>query len=124
MGGRDPVHLFDKLTANSPFLGAVVLDAQGLVLAGSLDLGEARAELLGAILNTAVAEARRTTELLGLGAWDGLLMDCADATLHVSALDDETVVLLAAGTDAPAGWIVRTAERARELARSFMEVTT
>ncbi len=124
VGGRDPVHLFDKLTANSPFLGAVVLDAQGLVLAGSLDLGEARAELLGAILNTAVAEARRTTELLGLGAWDGLLMDCADATLHVSALDDETVVLLAAGTDAPAGWIVRTAERARELARSFMEVTT
>jgi tetratricopeptide (TPR) repeat protein len=120
-GGREPARLFDSLRVDAPFMGALVLDEQGLVLAGSLDLGNGRGELLGALLNTAVEEARRTAELLGLGDWDGLLMDCAGATLHLSTVTDGAAVLVAARRDAPAGWVVRVATRARDLARSFLE---
>lgn len=118
---RDPTRLFDVLSGEAPFLGGVVLDEQGLVLAGAVELEGARGELLGALINTAVGEARRTTEMLGLGPWDGMLMDCDEATVHVAKLPDDHVVLLAARPGAPAGWTVRTAERAQSLARGFLE---
>lgn len=118
---RDPTRLFDPLAGEAPFLGAVVLDGQGLVLAGRIETDGAREQLLGALINTAVAEARRTTKMLGLGVWDGMLLECEDATLHVAGLPDEVVVLMAVRSGAPAGWAVRTADRAQALARSFLE---
>ena len=118
---RDPTRLFDTLAAEAPFLGAVVLDGQGLVLAGRIETDGAREELLGALINTAVAEARRTTEMLGLGGWDGMLLECEGATLHVAGLSDGAVVLMAVRSGAPTGWAVRTADRAQALARSFLE---
>ncbi|MDX1674348.1 MAG: roadblock/LC7 domain-containing protein, partial [Longimicrobiales bacterium] len=117
----DPARLFDALADEAPFLGAVVLDEQGLVLAGRIDVDGAGEELLGALINTAVDEARRTTELLGLGEWDGMLLDGDQATLHVAELADGAVVLMAVRSDAPSGWAVRTAERAQALARDFLE---
>lgn len=118
---RDPARLFDELAEDVPFVGAVVLDDQGLVVAGDIPLEGARSELLGALINTAVVEARRTTAMLGLDGWTGLLLDCDEATLHVAALPDDAVVLLAVRADAPAGWAVRAAARARSLAREFLE---
>lgn len=119
--GRDPSGLFDVLSKEAPFLGAVVLDERGLVLAGAMELEGAQGDLLGALINTAVEEARRTTDLLGLGAWDGMLLDCDEATVHVAGLEGGAVVLMAVKSNAPAGWAVRTAERARTLARTFLE---
>lgn len=124
VGGRrsdEPVRLFDPLSGDAPFRGAVVLDAKGLILAGQVELDGARGELLGALINSAVTEARRTAAMLGLGDWDGMLLDCDDATVHVSGLSEGAIVLLAARQNAPSGWIVRTAERARALARRFLE---
>ena len=118
----DPARLFDELDGGAPFLGAVVLDEQGLILAGRLELDGARSDLLGALINTAVEEARRATDLLGLGGWEGMLLDCDRATLHVAGLADGMVVLLAVEREAPAGWAVRMAARARRLARRYMEV--
>ena len=117
---RDPSRLFDALSDEAPFLGAVVLDPQGLVLAGEIEMEGANGDLLGALINTAVGEARRATELLGIGAWDGMVLDCHGATLHVAGLEGDAVVLLAVESDAPAGWVVRTARRARTLARDFV----
>jgi predicted regulator of Ras-like GTPase activity (Roadblock/LC7/MglB family) len=116
----NPVRLFDPLEGDSPFLGAVILDDKGLALAGAIPLGGGRGELLGALLSTAVSEARRTTRLLGMGAWTGVLVDCDDATLHVSPLDDGAMLVLAAGRDAPSGWVVRTAEQARRIACEYL----
>lgn len=118
---RDPARLFDTLADDVPFLGAVVLDERGLVMAGELELNGARSDLLGALINTAVVEARRATELLGLDRWGGLLLDCDEATVHVAALPDDAVVLMAVRSDAPSGWAVRTAARASALARDFLE---
>ena len=117
---RDPARLFQTLTRDAPFLGALVLNAQGLVMAGWVQRHD-RGEKLGALLSTAVDEARRAMEILHLGTWDGLLLDCEEGTLHLAPLEGGGVVILVARRDAPAGWVVRTAGRARALARRFME---
>ena len=121
-GRREPAGAFEGLSRDAPFLGALLMDARGLVLAGSLKgPGGAAGEALGALLSPAVDEARRTVAMLKLGDWTGMMMDCQDALLHVAQLGDALVVL-AARRDAPAGWVVRTAARAHELARAFLEV--
>lgn len=120
-GFRDPEDLFAVLRKETPFLGAVVLDARGLVVAGGIELENGSDALLAGLISTAVAEARRATKMVGLGAWDGLLLDCDDATVHVAALSDAGMVLIAARRDAPAGWAVRTAQRAQALARDFLQ---
>jgi len=116
----DPALLFDPLRRETPFLGAVLLDAQGLVLAGTLDQQGGDAEALGAILSGAIEEATRTAALLDLGAWRGILMETEEAQLHITALPDRLMVLLAARAGAPAGWVMRTAQRATELSRAFL----
>ena len=116
----DPVALFDPLKRETPFLGAVILDAQGLVLAGSLHQEGGDAEALGAILSGAIEEASRTAALLNLGAWRGIMMETEAAQLHITALPDQLMVLMAARAGAPAGWVVRTAQRATELSRAFL----
>ncbi len=118
---RDPEDLFDVLWEEAPFLGAVVLDARGLVVAGTIELEGAGDELLGALINTAVEEARRASAMVGLGEWGGMTLDCDDATLHVAGLPGEAVVLMATRSDAPTGWAARTARRARSLAQAFLE---
>lgn len=119
--GRDPLRLFVPLAADLPFLGALLFDSQGLVLAGRLE-GEGRqGDLLGALLSTAVAEASRTAEILRLGEWGGLLVETAEATLHVATVTGGAVVVVVTKRDAPAGWVLRVAGRARELAEGYLE---
>lgn len=121
---RDPSRLFGGLEAETPFRGALLLDAQGLVLAGGFTEGGAdRSEALGAILGGAIEEADRTTELLRLGGWNGILLHARDAVLHIAPADAEHVVVLAATREAPTGWVLRSAQRALELAQRFLEAT-
>ncbi|HEX7049021.1 MAG TPA: tetratricopeptide repeat protein [Longimicrobiales bacterium] len=119
---RDPSRLFEFLLEDPVFLGALVVDARGLVLAGTLAHGDGeRVEALGAVLGEAVEEAVRTVEHLALGAWSGFLLETDAAVLHIAPLSPELFVLVAARRDAPAGWIRRTAVRAAERARDFIE---
>lgn len=118
---RDPVRLFASLTADAPFRGALVLDDQGLVLAGRLEDEGRQDDLLGGLLSTAVAEASRTAEMLRLGGWGGMLLETADATLHVGALPGGAILVVVAERDAAAGWVVRVARRASDLAARFLE---
>ena len=119
---RDPHRLFHKLTGDAPFRGALLLDAQGLVLAGDLDGTSDRAELLGALISAAVGEAARTAALIDIGSWGDLVLECDEAVLHVARLDDAgCAVVVAADRGAPPGWVARTAERARTLGRRFLE---
>lgn len=125
VAGRDPGRLFEGLEGDAPFLGALVLDEQGLVLAGSLVEGTVgTAELLGALLNGVVEEAHRTAELLRLGEWEGLLVDCEQATLHVAPLQEGAVIVVVAPPRTPAGWVVRAASQAGQLAHRFMEAAS
>lgn len=116
---RDPARVFETLRSETPFLGALVLDSRGFVLAGALAEEAGDGELLGALVSTAVEEAKRTARLTGVGAWRGLLVDCEAAVIHVATLDDGGALLLAARPGTPTGWVVRTAGRARSLASPF-----
>lgn len=119
---RDASSVFEPLLGDSSFLGALVLDTHGLVLAGTLaEGGTTRAEALGAVLGIAVGEAVRLGEHVGLGDWRGILLETTDATLHVAPLGGDLVVLVVAVPGAPAGWMLRVAARAEELARDYVE---
>lgn len=120
-GSGDPGRVFDPLTGDRPFRGAVLFDGSGLALAATFDDDAAATEELGAMLAEAVGEAVRATDLLELGDWNGMMMETDENTLHAAPLDEEHVVLFVAAPDSPAGWVLRTAERARRLAARFLE---
>ncbi len=119
--GRDPRQVFASLSGDTPYLGALLLDAQGLVLAGDLEGEARRAEMLGAVLGGALTEARRASRHLGIGDWGGLLLESDQVMVHVTPLAEDTAVLLLARKGAPAGWVLRMARRATALARAFLE---
>jgi predicted regulator of Ras-like GTPase activity (Roadblock/LC7/MglB family) len=119
--GGDPVALFAPLATEAPFRGALLIDDRGLVLAGRLEEDDRPDDLLGALLSTAVVEARRTAEMLRLGSWGGMQLETEQAMLHVTALSRGAVLVVVAERDAPAGWVARTAERARGLAAAYVE---
>jgi predicted regulator of Ras-like GTPase activity (Roadblock/LC7/MglB family) len=103
--------------------GVLLLDAHGLVLAGSLD-GDRPADDVGAVLGAAVNEAIRTVGFLELGRMDGLLMESAEAVLHVRPIAGEGIAVLAVTPQAPTGWILRTAQTVADRAARYLEVPT
>jgi predicted regulator of Ras-like GTPase activity (Roadblock/LC7/MglB family) len=118
----DPSRIFDSLLRGGQVLGALILDQRGLVIGGSLagSVGP-RAESLGAILGGAIEEALRTALHLGLGKWQGVLLEADEAVLHFAPLSDDMIVLLAARKNAPTGWVLRSAAQAAAIARRFVE---
>lgn len=121
---RDPARLFGLLEGETPFRGALLLSDQGLVLAGTFpDGGAGRSEALGAVLGGAIEEAERTADLLRLGGWEGIMLHAREAVIHIAPVGREHVVLLAADREAPTGWVLRSAQRAGELAHRFLEAT-
>lgn len=118
----DPSLVFESLMTGGPLLGALLLDAQGLVMAGRLGShATGDALTLGATIGPAINEAGRTVAHLGIGEWRGMLLEAATAVLHVSPAAQDTVVLLAAKRNAPTGWVLRTAGQAADLARRYLE---
>lgn len=119
----DPARIFDSLLKGGQILGALILDAQGLVMGGSLS-GQvgAQAEQLGAILGGAIEEALRTTQHLRLGTWQGILLEADQALLHFAPVRDGAIVLLAAQKNAPTGWVLRSAAQAKSIASRFLEM--
>ncbi len=116
----DPGRLFDALVAG-PVLGALLLDTRGMVLAGELPAQGGAADALAAVLGSVTGEATRTVALLGLGQWQGLLLETGNALLHVAPAGPDAVILLVARVGAPAGWIMRSAAHAATLAQAFLE---
>lgn len=117
---RDPMRIFEPLEREALFQWAAVVDRQGLVLAASsVEQASAEVEARGAAVGAVAEEADRTSDQLGLGAWRGMLLEGQDSVLHLSAIGDGLVVMLAARPDAPAGWVMRSASRAATLARDF-----
>jgi tetratricopeptide (TPR) repeat protein len=120
---NDPARLFDPILRGGQILGALLVDAHGLVLAGSLMGASAtKAQALGAILGGAIEEAGRASAHLELGRWQGILLDADQALLHLAPVREGAILLLAAQRDTPAGWMLRCAHHAAALAERFLEV--
>jgi predicted regulator of Ras-like GTPase activity (Roadblock/LC7/MglB family)/Flp pilus assembly protein TadD len=118
----DPSVLFDELLSTGPLMGALLVNAQGLVLAGRLHEDVAAdAGALGAVLGGSVEEAARTVAHLGLGEWNGILLEAEQALLHLAPAGHATVVVLAAKRNTPVGWLLRTAGQAADRAKRYAE---
>jgi len=59
--------------------------------------------------------------MLGLGDWRRLVVEGTAANLHMSAPDNETLLLVVRDRSVPAGRLARLAERAAEAARTWLE---
>jgi predicted regulator of Ras-like GTPase activity (Roadblock/LC7/MglB family) len=118
----DPSLLFDDLLSAGPLLAALLVDVNGLVLAGRLtEAVRGDPAVLGAVLGGAIGEATRTSHHLALGSWRGILLDSEHAMLHLAPAGDDSVMVLAARRDAPAGWMLRASAHAIGQARQYLE---
>ncbi|HEX8904186.1 MAG TPA: roadblock/LC7 domain-containing protein, partial [Longimicrobiaceae bacterium] len=102
-------------------VGAVMLDAQGFVVAGEMHVGgRDRGPEIAAVLSPASDEAQRAVRHLKLGAWKGILVETADAVIRLSPTGDGGMVAVAGRRDVPMGWVLRVAARARDAAARFL----
>ena len=115
--------------AGSPFAqlegghGLVLVDANGLRLAGSLPApdGEETGDRVAAQLAGVSREASRATRLLELGAWQTITVECPDAHLVLVRPTGETILLAAREPSLPMARVALVAERAARAAKSWLE---
>jgi tetratricopeptide (TPR) repeat protein len=117
-----PGQVFAPLLADPSCLGVLVLDAQGLVLAGGLkEGGKGSAETLAALLGGVLAEASRVLDPAGLGLCRAIVLETGELVLHLAAFGEDLLLLILAVPDTPAGWLPRMAQRAAELGVHLLE---
>jgi predicted regulator of Ras-like GTPase activity (Roadblock/LC7/MglB family) len=106
-------------------LGELLIDANGLVLAGELrdESGADVSASVGAELTGVRAEAEQALARLGLGAWRALSIDAASAAVGLAPAPNGAVTLVAAGPGTAPGLFRRHLQRARQRAVSFFEAT-
>jgi predicted regulator of Ras-like GTPase activity (Roadblock/LC7/MglB family) len=105
-------------------IGAVLLDAQGYVVAGEMHAGgRDRGPEIAAVLSPASSEAERAVRHLALGGWKGILVETPDAVIRLTSTDDGGMMAVAGRRDVPMGWVLRVAGRARDAAGRFVAAT-
>jgi len=108
---------FRSLTAERGILGALLMDAQGFVVAGEMVAeGADRAPEVAAALHGASAEAERALRHLGLGTWRGMLVETPETTVRIAPAADDAMLAVAASREVPTGWALRVASRAAAVA--------
>jgi predicted regulator of Ras-like GTPase activity (Roadblock/LC7/MglB family) len=103
--------------------GVVLLDTQGLRLAGTLEApdGSDVSDAVAAHLQGVSREASRAARLLNLGAWESVSAESADGHLLVLPPTQSTVLLLLRDARVPVGRLGLIAEQAARAARSWLE---
>ena len=101
---------------------ALLLDADGLVLAGRYVSADGRdlAADIGAQLSGISDEASRAMRHLGLGQWKQIVFETEAASVAMAPSQDG-VLLVAAARPIPLGFVRRVLERAVKRARDWME---
>jgi predicted regulator of Ras-like GTPase activity (Roadblock/LC7/MglB family) len=110
----------------TPERQALLLDADGLVLAGRYierggrDVGEE----IGAELAGVSGEAQRAMRFLQLGQWTSLLVESEHATVAMCPAPGNALVLVAGSRETPAGLVRLLLDRALARARKWLETLT
>lgn len=120
-GPREPRALFTELLSEGQ--SAILLDNDGLVLAGSYHARDGRdvAEEVGATLSGVSGEATKATRHLGIGAWRSITFEAEEAVVSLSPVErveagSAALLLLTAPPNTPLGLLHRVLDRC--LARS------
>ncbi len=116
----DASTLFDDLLEGQRS-AAMLLDADGLVLAGRYVTADGRdvAALIGAQLSGVSDEAARARRHLGLGGWTHIVFETDAASVAMSPCS-EGVMLVAAARPIPLGFVRRVLERALHRAAEWL----
>lgn len=103
--------------------GLLLVDAQGLRLAGRLNGadGDAAGDRVAAQLAGVSREAARAARLLGLGSWQTIAVESPDAHLVLAQPSAEAVLLARREPSLPLGRVTLLAERAARAARGWLE---
>jgi tetratricopeptide (TPR) repeat protein len=104
-------------------LGQLLVDGNGLRLAGTLALadGSDASDRVAARLAGTSREAARATRLLGLGGWHSIALECPDGHIVLSSPTAETVLLTVRDKSLPMARVGLLAERASRAARTWLE---
>jgi tetratricopeptide (TPR) repeat protein len=102
---------------------ALLLDAEGYVLAGAYVTPEGRdvAQEVGAELSGVSEEAQRAMRHLDLGDWSSIVFETEVAVVSMAPSPGQGLVLLASARSLPLGLVRRYLERAAARARQFLE---
>jgi predicted regulator of Ras-like GTPase activity (Roadblock/LC7/MglB family) len=103
--------------------GLLLLDPAGLVLGGALKTPEGTdvTETVAAYLAGVSQEAARTARLLGMGGWRGLSAEGQDGHVYVAQPTPESMLLMVRDRSVPLGRLGMLAQRAAQMARSWLE---
>ncbi len=103
--------------------GVVLLDTQGLRLAGTLSGpdGSDVSDAVAAHLQGVSREAARAARLLDLGAWESVTAESPDGHLLVLPPTQSTVLLLLRDARVPVGRLGLIGDQAARAARSWLE---
>jgi tetratricopeptide (TPR) repeat protein len=118
---HDPRHLFADLVDSGDQV-ALMLDADGLVLAGAYSAPDGRdvAAEVGAALTGVSDEARRAMRHLHLGEWTTITVETDAAVVALAPGEDDGLTLVAAARTVPHGLVRRTLARVRERASTWL----
>jgi predicted regulator of Ras-like GTPase activity (Roadblock/LC7/MglB family) len=119
--GAQARQLFAPLMG-SEALTALLLDSDGLVLAGAYVDGDGRdiAEEVGAELAGVSDEAARSMRHLGLGAWTSLQVEADAAIVAMTPAPHGALLLVAAARETPVGLVRVILGRALAVAREWL----
>ncbi len=109
------------IAAQPGVLGALALDENGCVVAGTLQVeGAERSAESAAALEGTAGDARQAARNLDLGEWRGILLETPRVAVRLTPLSGG-LATVTAERGVPAGWLLRTAERARGAAAAALE---
>lgn len=105
-------------------VGAVLLDPQGFVVAGTMHVGDRdRGPEIAAVLSPASSEAERAVRHLKMGGWKSILVETTDAVVRLAPTPDGGMVAVAGRRDVPMGWVLRVAARVRDASIRFLRAS-
>lgn len=118
-----PVRTDDPVQFDDPVAGLLLLDSQGLRLAGGIGPGhdDAAADAAAAVAAGAVREAARTARLLDLGTWRHVLIEGVSSRSVLMPIDPQGALVVHRPVAAPAGRILALAGRAAAAARVWLD---
>lgn len=117
-----PVRTDDAVQFDDPSAGLLLLDGQGLRLAGGIGPGrdDDAADAAAAVAAGAAREAGRTARLLDLGEWRHLLIEGTTSRSAVVPIESLGALVVHRPIAAPAGRILALAGRAAVAARVWL----
>jgi predicted regulator of Ras-like GTPase activity (Roadblock/LC7/MglB family) len=102
---------------------ALLLDRDGLVLAGAYVGGDGRdvAQEVGAELSGVTDAARRTTRHLGMGDWTSIVFETEVAVVAMAPSPQDGLLVLATSCATPLGLVRRLLDRCAQHSRQWLD---